>query len=172
MSNIFDSKQLGLITQLKWKDIPDLRDKILREDQNGLCPLCRKEPDKPCLDHEHKKKLKGSGLIRGVVCLGCNIYLGRLENGSVRYGIKKDDIPFILRNAADYLEKEQYPFLHPSEKPKQKTLSKNCFKRLSKEYINKYPKRKPLEYPKSKHLTKKLERLFKKLNIEIQFNKN
>ncbi len=160
----------NVIIQLKNKDIPDLRLKILKE-QKGICPICNKLIIKPALDHEHKKKLKGTGQIRGVICLMCNIYLSRLENGSVRYGIPKDDIPFVLRNSADYLEKEQYPFLHPSEKKPEPKLSKNCFNKLAKLYKLKYPKRKPLEYPKSKKLTKKLKKIFNQMNIEIIFNK-
>ena len=157
--------------QLKSKDIPELREKILKEDQNGLCPICNQEPKRPCLDHEHKKKIKGTGQIRGVLCSTCNVFIGKSENNCMRYGISQKDLPSILRNTADYLEKDQYPYIHPSEAPKKKILSKNCFKRLARDYINKYPKRKRLVYPKSKHLTKDLEKKFKMFDIEIIYNK-
>ena len=159
-----------MIEQLKGKDIPELRKNILNK-QAGLCPICLEQPKTPCLDHHHKKKIKGTGRIRGVLCLTCNVYLGKLENNCMRCGISQKELPEILRRCALYLEKEQYPYYHPSEAPKKPKLSIRCFNKLKKEFINKFPKRKPIEYPKSKHLTKQLEKLFNEFNIEIIFNK-
>jgi hypothetical protein len=51
--------------QLKYKDVKDIREQIL-EEQEGICPICKKPVDKPVLDHHHKKKVGGTGLIRGV----------------------------------------------------------------------------------------------------------
>ncbi len=154
--------------QLKSKDVAIIREEILVE-QNGICPICKKNVVGPCLDHQHTKRIKGTGQIRGVLCRACNIFLGKAENNCVRFNISQKDLPDILRAISDYLEKPQYPLLHPSEAPKKPILSKNCFKQLNKEYINTYPKRKPLEYPKSKHLTQHLEKMFVKFNIEIKF---
>ncbi len=100
------------------------------------------------------------------------MFIAKFENNCIRYGIDKADLPTILRASAEYLEKEQYLFIHPSEIPKRKTLSKNCFKQLLKEFKKKYPKRKPIEYPKSQYLTKKLEKLFDEFNIEIVLTKS
>jgi hypothetical protein len=156
--------------QLKTKDIPKVREKILK-DQCGLCPICKKEISDPCLDHHHKKKIKGTGLIRGVLCRSCNVFIAKAENNCVRFGISQIELPSILRNFADYLEKEHYPLIHPSEKPKEKKLSKQNFKKLAKLYKEKYPKRKPLEYPKSKKLTKKLAQIYKEFKFEPTFLK-
>ena len=167
--------RLEYLIQLKGKDIPLLRDKILK-DQNGVCPLCNKKVVSACLDHEHKKKLKGTGLIRGVLCRLCNIYLGRLENGTVRYGIQKDDVPFILRNAADYLEKDQYPFLHPCEAPITPKLMKSSYKKLVKKLSQMgYTKKIPVFRDKNKKnknvqiLTKPLAILYKYTDLKPEF---
>ena len=162
--------------QLKGKDIQPLRDKILKE-QKGICPICGKKIKKEVLDHEHKKKLKGTGQIRGVICFGCNLYLGRLENGSARYGIDRSDVPNILRRSAEYLEKEQYPFLHPSEKEKEPIVSKISLNKLQKHYKQDFPNKEPLKFVNNKKgvnkqkLNKKLDTLFKKYKIEIKFIK-
>jgi len=91
-----------------------------------------------------------------------------LENGSARYGIDRKDVPDILRRAADYLEKEQYPFIHPSDKEPEPKLKKQCYNNLLKVYSGKakFP-----DYPKSKKLTKSLEKLFRKYKIKIEYYK-
>lgn len=157
--------------QLKQSDIKELRNKLLTE-QDGKCLICNIiVEDNACLDHQHKRKLKGSGLIRGVLCRNCNAYLGKLENNSRRYCISLIDLPDILRSIADYLERPHLDYIHPTEKAKEPTLSKRSFNILAKAYSEKYPKRKPLEYPKSKKLTKNLSVLFEEFNIEINFLK-
>ena len=160
------------IIQLKQKDIKPLRDKLLLE-QKGKCLICKKEIIKnACLDHHHKKRIKGTGQIRGVLCSQCNVFLGKIENNASRYSITQENLPNILQSIINYLNKPHLPYYHPSEKEKQSILSKRCFNKLLKAYSLKYPKRKLIEYPKSKHLTKKLEKLFKEFNIPIEYNKN
>lgn len=127
--------------QLKGSDVPKLRKQILQE-QNGICPICKKEIQGPCLDHQHKKKIKGSGQIRGVLCRACNIFLGKAENNCVRFSISQKVLPSILRNIADYLEQKQYPYLHPSEKPKEPFLKRNSISKLTKLFKMEFPKRK------------------------------
>jgi len=153
--------------QLKSKDIPQLREKILKK-QKGKCPICLNQIETPCLDHSHVKKLKGTGLIRGVVCRACNIFLAKSENNCIRYGVKIKNLPLILRNMADYLEKDHYPYIHPTEAPKVKQLKKTSYKKLKKVYDK---KKKFPEYPKSKKLTKDLKLLFKEYSIEPEFYK-
>lgn len=51
-------KETEEIKQLKQKDIPALRAKILVK-QGGKCAICAKVPKTPCLDH-HKKKIGGA----------------------------------------------------------------------------------------------------------------
>jgi len=43
-------------------------------EQGGVCALCGKVPEPPHLDHCHK-----TNLIRGVLCLQCNLRLGVYE---------------------------------------------------------------------------------------------
>jgi len=156
--------------QLRKKDVPKLREKILKK-QGGVCWICKRIPKIACLDHHHSKKVKGSGKIRGVLCSSCNIFIAKSENNCVRYGIKQDTLPYILRRVADYLEKKQYPYIHPSEAPKPLKLQRNSFNKLKKAFIKKYPKRKIPEYPKSGKLIKSLEKLYKEFNIEPKYLK-
>lgn len=163
-------------TQLKQSDIPDLRSRLLTE-QGGLCFICQKQPKQPVLDHSHTKKTKGTGLIRGVLCSQCNVFLAKVENNCTRYLISHEELPDILRKMAKYLEKEHLPYIHPSEKPKRPKLKKSSYNKLvkaHKEDLNKatgkrVPKLHP--YPKSKVLTKPLERLFALYNIKPEYYK-
>jgi hypothetical protein len=93
--------------QLTAKEIPQLREEILKL-QSGVCPICEHEIDgDACLDHHHVKKVKGTGQIRGVLCRKCNVFIAKSENNCVRYGIDQSELPRILRNTAKYLEKTQ-----------------------------------------------------------------
>ncbi len=158
--------------QLKQKDIKPLRDKLIM-DQGGKCLICGcMLGEGASLDHHHKKKIKGSGQIRGVLCRSCNVYLGKIENNAPRYGIHQDVLSDRLKSISNYLKLPHLPYLHPSESPKKPILSKRCFNVLFKEYIKDKPKNIPIQYPKNGHLTKPLEKLFKKYNIKIIFNKN
>ena len=157
--------------ELKQSEIKELRDK-LSEQQDNKCLICGDELDEGCsLDHQHKKRLGGSGKIRGVLCRGCNIYLGKIENNCKRFGVPLESLPSRLRDISVYLELPHLDYLHPSERQKKPILSKRCFNRLSKVYSLDKPNNKPLEYPKNKHLTKKLEVLFQKYCILIEFNR-
>jgi len=169
--------------QLKASDVPKLRKWLLKK-QKGKCLICGKEPKTPCLDHAHKKKIKGSGLVRGVICSPCNIFLAKSENNCVRYGIKIIDLPHILRRVAKYLEQEHLPYIHPSEKIKEPVLTIRNFKKLATAYIKKYPNRKPLQYVYSKptkkrktkqprqKLNKKLAELYDEFGIKPEFFKS
>lgn len=152
---------------LKSSEVQRQREIIL-ERQEGKCLICNRECLSPVLDHHHKKKVKGTGRIRGVLCRNCNIFLGKIENNSSRYCISGESLPEVLRNIANYLEKEQYPFLHPSEKPKEPILKRSSYNKLKKELKGKY---KIPEYPKSGKLTKNLEKLFSKVDFSPKFYK-
>ena len=52
--------------QLSQGDIKPLRE-LLAEEQNGYCLICHLELKDACLDHSHIKRLKGTGLVRGVL---------------------------------------------------------------------------------------------------------
>jgi hypothetical protein len=154
--------------QLKSKDVPVYREKILNEDQNGRCAICGNIPKIPCLDHHHKKRVKGTGQIRGVVCSNCNVFLAKSENNAVRYGISHDELPDILRSMANYLERKQYELIHPSEKTQEPKLQKTSYNVLKRVYNGKarFP-----PYPKSGKMTKPLRKLFKHFKIEPKFYK-
>ena len=155
------------IKQLKGSEVPALRAKLL-EEQSGTCPICCNDVDAPCLDHEHTKKIKGSGQVRGVICRMCNVFLGKIENNCTRYKISLFELPRTLRNIADYVEKPHHPYMHPSEAPKIPRLKKTSYNKLKKAYSGraKFP-----EYPKQKKLTKGLKALFEKYEIEPEFYK-
>lgn len=161
-----------MIKQLKQSEIKILREKILQE-QNNICPITNKTILNPVLDHEHKKRLGGTGLIRSVIDRTTNIFLGKIENNCKRYGISLKELPNILRNIADYLENDYYKcdenhyYIHPSEKEKQQKIKKSCYNNLKKKYLKSSIKRKFPEY--TGNLSKNLERFFKELDVEIEF---
>lgn len=76
---------------------------VLCQEQNGCCAIC-KHPlgDSACVDHEHS-----TGLVRGILCRGCNVGLGFL----------KDDINVILE-AANYLARHEASVLKVLERIK------------------------------------------------------
>jgi len=160
------------IKQLKHKDIPRIRKKLLKR-QDGVCAICGQVPERPCLDHEHKKKIKGSGLVRGVLCSNCNVFLAKIENNCVRYGIKRSKLPFILKRSALYIRKNTTHYMHPSEKPKTRKLKKQSFNNLRKRYLEKYPKLPAAlkQYPKSGTLIKPVKEAFELLCIEPDYYK-
>jgi hypothetical protein len=148
--------------------------------QKGICPVCNREIpfNKSVLDHQHKL-LKtdtigenGVGLIRGVLCSQCNVWEGKIFNSFRRYGLHKFEIsiPILLRNLANYLERDNLPFIHPKE-IKKKVLSKSKYNKLKKAYSKQNNKKKFPEYPKSKKITKSLSVLFEDFNIN-PYNKN
>jgi hypothetical protein len=159
---------------LKNKDVKEVR-KSLLEDQNGKCKLCGNiiTPETGvALDHQHKRKmdpigLDGGGLIRGVLCRGCNILEGKLWNSMVRYLQPKNVQERIdwLETLIEYYQEENTNLVHPNEAPKEPKLPKRQFNKLNKYYSEKYPKRIPLVYPKSGKWTKKLRNIQDELDI-------
>lgn len=49
------------------------------EEVEGKCPLCLKWYPALAVDHDHK-----TGIVRGLLCIGCNRALGYLENAAWR----------------------------------------------------------------------------------------
>lgn len=149
--------------------------------QDCICPILKEPFDEKemVVDHIHKKhanilKSEFPGHIRGVIHRQVNSFEGKIANLMIRLGLHKFDItlPELLRNMAQYLEKEPYPYLHPSEAPKSKRLKKSSYNKLVKtikQSKGKHPK--IAEYPKSQKLTKPLERLFERFGIEPEFYK-
>lgn len=56
-------------------------------EQNHSCAICLKSFEdftrKPCIDHNHQ-----TGVIRGLLCSRCNIFIGMIETGSVEKALK------------------------------------------------------------------------------------
>lgn len=72
----------------------------LYEFQKGTCQICNEPlPEKYHTDHCHK-----TGIVRGLLCRGCNMGLGMFK-----------DSPQRLKNAASYLEKFVFKTLCPPE---------------------------------------------------------
>jgi hypothetical protein len=161
--------------QLKSTDVPKLRNFLLKK-HHGLCQICDKVigEGEAVLDHHHKKKVGGTGLVRGVLCRTCNVFLAKSENNCKRYKIQPHDLPRVLRNMADFLERKQLPYIHPSEAPKKQILKKSSYNKLRKAYKGraKFPtyrtnkKDKPVQ-----GLTKQLDKLFKEYGISPEFYK-
>lgn len=171
--NTTNENTLIEIKNLKNSEIPELREKIL-EEQNCKCPLCGKDItiyDKIVLDHQHKLRMSdengvdGNGLVRGVLCLECNALEGKIWNNSNRFlhqPTKEQRLNW-LKNLIAYYQKDCYPFVHPTEVPKDPPVSKRNFNKLNKLWCQTHDK--PLEYPKSCKLTKQLKSLFSMYGI-------
>lgn len=153
---------------LKEKDIKPLREALSKK-QRGLCLICKKPLNAPCLDHHHKKRIKGSGRIRGVLCRSCNVMLGKIENNCVRYSISQEELPEILRSMAWYLERTYLPYIHPSDAPKIPKLKKSSYNKLKKIMKADPGRKKCPEYPKSGKLTKPIKVLYKEFQLKPEF---
>jgi hypothetical protein len=54
--------------------------------QNGRCAICEQKFDILCVDHNHD-----TGKVRGLLCRGCNLILGHIDN------------PVMVANLLNYL---------------------------------------------------------------------
>jgi len=153
------------IIQLVPSDIPETREEILK-DQDGVCAICKKDPKRPVLDHSHAKRNKGTGLVRGVLCSNCNVFLAKIENNCTRYGIQNIQLPDILDNISTYLVQKHYPYKHPSERKMPLRLMKSSYNELSRKNKTRTP-----PYRNGMWSTR-LKALFKHNNIEPKFYKD
>ena len=161
-------EELETLTNLKTKDIKTIKQMLL-EKQGYRCAICGKELtlENSVLDHQHKQRksdkngVNGDGLVRGVICQEDNLSEGKIWNATSRFqGARtpQDRINW-LRKLIEYYSKDPYPFIHPTEKVPEKSISKRQYKK-KKKVCPKVP-----EYPKSTHLTKRLKELFDKYKI-------
>ena len=155
------------LKQLRAKDLPKVRKKLLKK-QKRKCAICGEKPNRPCVDHEHNKRIKGTGRVRGILCSNCNVFLAKSENNCVRYGIGIRNLPKVLRAMADYLERKHTKMIHPTEAPKPKKLMKSSYNKLKKSYRG---NKKFSEFPKSGRLTVALDAMFKECKIKPEFYK-
>lgn len=80
-----------------------------KENLPEKCPIMETGCYNPCVDHNHK-----SGMVRAVISMEGNTFLGRVENSFRRFGTSSSvGLPKILRNMADYLETGDTDILHP-----------------------------------------------------------
>ena len=161
-------EELETLTILKTKDIKTIKQMLL-EKQGYRCAICGKELtlENSVLDHQHKQRksdkngVNGDGLVRGVICQEDNLSEGKIWNATGRFQgarTSQDRIDW-LKQLIQYYEAGTYPFIHPTEKVPEKSISKRQYNKLKK-VCPKVP-----EYPKSTHLTKRLKELFDKYKI-------
>lgn len=167
---MFKLKNMSNLIQLKASDIAHYRAKLLKA-QGNVCVICKQSCKKYVLDHQHKRRksdengLNGGGLIRGTLCDGCNRIEGKVWNNAIRFG-KHDMLPTLLRNMADYLEQDNYPWIHPSEKPCAPKIYKRKYTQLKK-IMQEQEQKEPPTFPKKrKKLSIRLLAYFKKYNID------
>ena len=166
--------------QLKQKDLKEVRERWFNE-LNGICPLLGNEYplEEFVVDHQHKlvKELAdetGKGLCRGAIQFQANALEGKISNSFKRLGLDKHiDLVTFLRNLADYLESNKIhtdeKLIHPNEAPRKPTLMKSSYNKLVKLIDG---KQKIPEYKSKRgNLTKPLERLFEKYELEPEFKK-
>lgn len=163
----YNLDQLELLTESKAKA---LRAELL--DKSPFCQLCGEKIDSPVLDHKHMKKTEtigkeGAGLVRGVICSGCNVLLGKIENNYKRYKVK--NLSLFLKNASNYIEKDCLPYVYPSETKRLKELlPKSLYNKLIKQIS--IQENKPINEVKekikyNKFMTKKIKTLLIKFNL-------
>lgn len=106
----------------------------LAAEQGSRCAICGGQfkstgPCKPVLDHCHK-----SGAIRGVLHMGCNSLLGKVENNAPRYGVS--DVAAFTNGIAAYLRKHMTNitgYLHPTHRTEEeKRIRRNTKARTSR----------------------------------------
>jgi len=168
MARLRRIKKSRKLRQLKSSDIKKVRRWLLKK-QNGRCAICGENPKRPCLDHEHKKRLKGTGLIRATICSNCNVFLGKAENNCVRYGIGLKELPRRLYQMSKYLRRPHTHLIHPSEAPKPKKLMKRSYNKLHTLYKKNPTRAKFPPFPKSGKMIKGLEKLYSHYELEPEF---
>ena len=160
----FELYELDGYYQILASQVKFIRDSLLAK-QKGKCPICNRDVEMPTLDHYHSRKHYGSGLVRGVLCNTCNRIAGVIENNLARNNIDYSDAPDVLRALGDYIQNKREIYIHPSEKPKSPKLIKSSYNKLVKAVAGKQ------KVPKyTKKLTKELEKLYEKYDVEPVFH--
>ena len=152
-----------------------IRESLLKK--SCICPICNKEIINPVVDHQHKKKVRGTGRIRNNICSNCNVFIAKTENNCTRFKIAQEELPEVLKNISDYFGAQQYNIIHYTDKESRPTLSKIQANKVLKYWEYLYPGKKKLSYPKSGVLTKDWEDALKKLqefenSSQQSFSKN
>ena len=161
------------LVQLERKDVAKFRDKILAE-QHFKCGICEMtlQKSQAVLDHLHKRRksdvpgVNDAGLVRGVLCDGCNRIEGKVAKSAMRF--QKDavpGVPTLLRKMADYLEREKHLLIHPTEKLVARKPSKLQYNKLAKIVASKpIPPTLPAFNPRK--VSTALQKLFDAFNVD------
>lgn len=181
MNNLDTNTQYETITT---KELKELRS-TLHQAQDGICPIMAISIplENMVIDHQHRRNKEeaignnGAGLIRGAIQRHANALEGKITNNWRRYGMDKFDISLsdFLRNLADYLDRDNFNIIHPSEMPKPKIVTKSSYNRLKKavgdrQSFPEYRTRKTKKTVKNaQKLTKPLKALFEKYEIKWKF---
>ena len=120
MTNYEDYKEGDELRQVKAGEIPKIREYLMREKQNYICPLCginmlNLTPKSRCVDHDHRKTTPNAGGIRGVLCSNCNGMEGKVRNAVVRAKRRGTEMQWIENLVAYWLKHEtnQTGLIHP-----------------------------------------------------------
>lgn len=84
---------MGGRLKIKYKDIPRIKTELAKK-QGVKCKICSRslldlKVRDICLDHNHK-----TGVIRGVLCRGCNSMEGKVFRAFQRVGLQKQGVPY------------------------------------------------------------------------------
>ena len=147
-------------SEFKWESTSNtvsmIRESLLSYSKR--CPICKEDIINPVVDHEHTKRIGGTGRIRNNICSNCNVFIAKAENNCNRFGIKLEKLPEVLKNISEYFTEQQFNILHYTEKQSRPTLSKLTANKILKYWDFIYPgKKKKLKYPKSGIITKDWE---------------
>lgn len=105
--------------KLKSTEIKELREQLTPSD--NLCPILKSKmtgtAKRPVLDHCHS-----SSLVRAVISQAANTLLGRIENAFNKWAKQHTKLTLseVLRNVADYLERDHLPIEHPEHRNRHK----------------------------------------------------
>ena len=150
-------------SDVKWESTSNsvslIRETLLNT--TTICPICKGTIDKPVVDHEHTKKVKGTGRIRNNICSNCNVFIAKAENNCKRYGIALEELPEVLKNVSEYFTEQQYNIIHYTDKDARPILSKTLANKILKIWDCIYPKKRKLKFPRSGILTKDWEEAIK-----------
>lgn len=154
---------------------------LLWEQYDKKCPILKQEVliDNLHVDHKHKRKSdipsveNRLGFIRSHLFAGCNTFIGKIENAYKRFGLEdKIDLPTLLRNCADFIEKDPmeelgYNVLHYTEVPKREKVKVSEYNRVEKYFLELHPRKKKVP-KKPTYVNQDWKDLVKKTDLHIQ----